>query len=260
MREWWTTHQGSSRRGHGLLRAVAEVVFESQTETTIKLARRWLQDRLNQSTADVLRTLAAQVAPLILVEKTPQTTGRVEHMQRIERQFPQARFLHLLRHPYGQVRSRLERRLKKLASAGQVMDLVEVSHRFGGVDPQMMWHRCNSNILAFLATVQPKQQMRVRGEDLLSDPDRWLREIAIWLNLRSDSGAIEAMRHPERSPFARFGPRNALMGGDENFFRQPTLRPIEPIVQSLDSPLPWRRDGAGFAPRIRELARHFGYS
>jgi len=102
--------------------------------------------------------------------------------------------------------------------------------------------------------------MRVHGEALFADPDRQLREITLWLNLRSDSEAIEAMKHPERSPFARFGPSNALMGGDENFFRQPSFRPFEQTPQSLDAPLPWRRDGARLAFKVRELAQQFGYS
>ncbi len=258
MQEWWTAHQGTDRID-GLSRAVAEIMFKGQTETTIKLARQWLR-RSDLSTADVLRMLADKVAPLALVEKTPQATERVQYMQRIVTEFPQARFLHLLRHPFGQVRSRLERRLKKLKEVSPTMDLVEVAQRFGGVDPQMLWYRCNSNILTFLAAVEPEQQMCVRGEDLLSDPDRNLRKITLWLNLRSDPEAIEAMKHPERSPFARFGPPNAPMGGDEKFFQNPGFHRMQLTVQSLDGPLPWRRDGARFAPKIRELAHRFGYS
>lgn len=259
MQEWWAAHQGTDRVD-GLSRAVAEIIFGAQTEATIELARQWLRQRSDQTTANVLRSLGDKVFPLILVEKTPQATERLEHMQRIMKDFPQARFLHLLRHPFGHVQSRVNRRLKHLRKVTPTMDLVEAARRFGGADPQMLWYRCNSNILAFSATVPPEQRMRVRGEDLLADPDRQLREITLWLNLRSDPQTIEAMKHPERSPFARFGPRNAPMGGDENFFQQSELRPIQPSVQSLDGPLPWRRDGAGFAPKVRNLARILGYT
>jgi sulfotransferase family protein len=259
MQEWWAAHQGTDRVD-GLSRAVAEIIFGAQNEATIELARKWLRQRSNRSTANVMRSLGDKVSPLIMVEKTPQATERLEHMQRIMRNFPQASFLHLLRHPFGHVQSRLNRRLKHLRKITPRMDLAEAARRFGGADPQMLWYRCNSNILSFLATVPPEQWMRVRGEDLLDDPDRQLREIALWLNLRSDPEAIDAMKHPERSPFARFGPRSAPMGGDENFFRQSELRLLQPIVHSLDGPLPWRRDGAGFAPKVRNLARIFGYT
>jgi len=259
MREWWLAHRGTSRVD-GLSRAVAEIIFGAQTEATIELALQWLWRQSDQSSAAILRILADKVFPLILVEKTPQATERVEHMQRIIRDFPQARFLHLLRHPFGHVRSRVYRRLNHLRRVRPTIDVFEAAQRFRGADPQMLWYRCNSSILAFLATVPPEQQLRVYGEVLLADPDRQLREIALWLNLRSDSEAIEAMKHPERSPFARFGPRNALMGGDENFFQQPLLRPAQPVAQSLDTPFPWRRDGAGFAPKVRTLARILGYT
>ena len=211
MAEWWISHQGTDRTD-GLSRAVAEIIFKSQTEGTVRLAQQWLR-RPYQTTGDILRALARRVSPRILVEKTPQATERIEHMQRIVCEFPQARFLHLLRHPFGQVLSRIERRRKKFAEASPAMDLVEAAQNFGGADPQMLWYRCNSNIVTFLNTVEPEQQMRIRGEDLLAAPDKHLREIAMWLNLRSDTDAIEAMKHPENSPFAGFGPPNARMGG-----------------------------------------------
>jgi hypothetical protein len=259
IREWWAAHEGTDRVD-GLSRAVAEVIFGTQTEATIEVARQWLRQRSDQSTANVLRALADTVFPLILVEKTPQATERVDHMQRIVRDFPQVRLLHLLRHPFSHVQSRVNRRMNHLRKVAPTIDVFEAAERFGGADPQMLWYRCNSSILMFLAGVPPEQQMRVRGEVLLADPDRQLREIALWLGLRSDPEAIEAMKHPERSPFARLGPRNAPMGGDENFFRRPEFQPITPIVQGLDTPLPWRRDGAGFTPKVRNLARLLGYT
>jgi hypothetical protein len=256
--EWCSACLGSDR-SDGLSRAVAEVVFNAQTESTITAARRWISERRNCSTADVLRALSDQIAPRVPVEKTPQVTERLAYMQRIIDNFPRARFLHLLRHPFGHVQSRINRRLKSLRKLKPTAGLVEAAQNFGGADPQMLWHSCNLNILAFLTAVPSHQHMRIRGEDLLACPDRYLREIAIWLDLRSDSEAIEAMKHPERSPFACLGPPNAPMGGDENFFARPSLSPHTTAVQTLDGALPWRLDGAGFAPKVRDLARFLGY-
>jgi hypothetical protein len=258
MTEWWLAHQGSDRTD-GLSRAVAEIMFDGQTPRNIRLAWQWLR-RPDLSTADVLRDLANKVAPLMLVEKTPQAAERIEYLRRMNAEFPAARFLHLLRHPLGHVLSRLERRLKHLRKTEPQIDLVDVAQRFGGADPQMLWYRCNANIVSFLDSIGPERKMRMRGEELLSDPDIHLREIAEWLHLRSDPEAIDAMKHPERSPYACFGPPNAPMGGDENFFKQPVLRPFRPVSQSLEEALPWRLDGKGFRPVIRDLARTFGYN
>jgi hypothetical protein len=259
MNEWWATHQGSSRT-HGLLRAVAQIMFGTQTDATINSARQWLRERPRHSTADIMRALAERVLPLTIVEKTPQATERVDNMQAILSEFPRARFLHLLRHPFGHVLSRVTRRLKNLRKLTPTVELVDAAEQFGGADPQMLWYRCNRNILTFLSRVRSDQQMRVRGEDLLADPDPGLRAITGWLTLRSDVDAIDAMKHPELSPFARFGPRNAPMGGDETFFERPPLRPYSVPIQTLDQPLPWRKDGAGFDSRVKQLARLLGYT
>jgi len=179
-------------------------------------------------------------------------------MQRMVRAFPDARFLHLLRHPFGHVRSRLERRLSA-SEIGEPEALLKAAHRLGG-DPQLLWYRCHRNILAFLKTIPPGSHLQIRGEDILNNPDQHLPKITRWLELRSGSAEIEQMTHPERSPFAGFGPENARRGGDEKFFRHPALRPASRASQPLDAPLPWRADGAGFLPQIRELARQFGYA
>ena len=66
--------------------------------------------------------------------------------------------------------------------------------------------------------------MRLRGEDLLSEPRIYVRQIAEWLGLRTDDEATEAMLHPENSPFACYGPANAKFGNDPNLLEAVCLR------------------------------------
>ena len=68
------------------------------------------------------------------------------------------------------------------------------------------------------------------------------------------------MKRPEASPFACFGPLNAVFGNDPKFLRDPKLRPYRRRPQSLDGPLSWRADGASFHPRVIEMAHGFGYT
>jgi len=120
----------------------------------------------------------------------------------------------------------------------------------------------------FLAALPAAQKIRIRGEDILHQPDHHLRHILAWLELCADSDAIEPMKHPERSPFAGFGPRGARFGNDPFFLKNPALRPhrdsrrLEDRVkpQSLAGSLSWREDGAGFSPKVQQLAREFGYT
>jgi hypothetical protein len=101
--------------------------------------------------------------------------------------------------------------------------------------------------------------MRVRGEDMMMDPPRYLADICRWLGLRADVDALEEMMHPERSPFACFGPLDALFGNDPNFLSGPTFRPHKVKLPSLTDPVPWREDGAALKPEVVALAHELGY-
>jgi hypothetical protein len=117
----------------------------------------------------------------------------------------------------------------------------------------------NANVCKFFGSVPENQKLRVRGEDLLRDPDTCLRQIVDWLGLRNDAEAMEMMKHPEQSPYACFGPPGARFGNDPFFLKEPALRVVRLEQQSLDRPLSWREDGKGFLPKVRRLAEEFGY-
>ena len=101
------------------------------------------------------------------------------------------------------------------------------------------------------------QHMRLRGEDLLSDPSTYLRQIAEWLEVRTDADAVDAMMHPERSPFACHGPVNAKYGNDPNFMENPALRPYTYKARPLEwEPSPG--ETAELGETVRVYAMQFG--
>ena len=95
--------------------------------------------------------------------------------------------------------------------------------------------------------------------DLLAEPQNALKRVAEWLGLRTDATAVEQMMHPERSPFARFGPPGARLGNDIHFLERPALQSGQARPHSLEGPLGWRSDRAGFLPEVVELSRYLGY-
>ena len=237
---------------HGLLRVVAELFFGGQTEDNVRRAARWLLRRTGFSPGYIIRQIAAKVAPQILVEKSPSTGRAIEYLERAADMFPGARFIHLVRHPRGQGESVLKF-LREREKEGRVPAMHWMLH------PQDVWLRVNRNICRFLDSIPAAQQRRVRGEDLLREPDAHLREIAVWLGLRTDPEAIAAMKHPENSPYACFGPPGARGGYDPLFLKDPSLHPFSQKHQSLLGPLSWSPDGSGFSKPIQQLARAFGY-
>lgn len=245
-----------SNRRLGLLRAVAEIYAGEQTTATITMAQHWASAREDQPTEKVYQELVSKIDPLIAVEKSPAYTISTDRLIRIYETFPDARFIHLVRHPIPQCES-----VMKLNDGifAYFVNAFEFEDNRIIVDPQIAWHDININILNFLDMVPKDQQMLLRGEDFMEQPQKHLAIICRWLGIRDDQDAIEEMLHPERSPFACFGPINALFGNDPNFLRGPGFRQHKPKTPSFDTILSWRDDDKGLRPEVIELAIQFGY-
>jgi len=275
MAEWWgACEEQTFPRAHGLLRVIAELFFGGQTEATVRRASGWLRRRSHLTTGMLMETLAARAHPRILVDKSPSVVYSVKFLERIRGLFPRARYVHLLRHPraHGEsVMKFIEERkrhgpipeshwLLHLCTYPDLSpDASDVLERSRELDPQKSWFVLNQNIDEFFKSLPDEQKLRVRGEELLQAPDEPLRRIAAWLGVRADDAAIDEMKHPERSPYACFGPPGARYGNDSFFLESPALRPARAKEQSLDGQLSWREDGSDFMPEIKQLAREFGY-
>ena len=274
MEQWWArASQATYQAAGGLLRTVAQLYFGSQSEWTVRMARQWLRNRSEVTTDFIFKVVADKVFPLILVEKSPSTVSSLQNLRRMRDNFPNSRFIHLLRHPRGYSESVMglldeERKRGPIPSNHW---LLQISSQASGqprasgperpvLDPQFSWYARHRTICDFLRTIPLDAQMRVRGEELLAGPDRVLPEITGWMGLRSDASAIEAMKHPECSPYAFFGPPEAHYGNDASFLRDPSLRPGRARAHHLEGPLGWRSDGQGFSDEVTGLAREFGYS
>jgi len=256
---------------HGLLRAVAQVIFGEQSEANVIQAWAWLQRRNRCTTGYIFELLAERVAPRLLVEKSPSIVYQVENLVRIREMFPDARYVHLVRHPRGHCESVMKHIRKATEEDGTVppwlLELASFSpaNRQAGdssagiLDPQHNWLSLHTNIKDFLMTVPPEHTLQIRGEELLSSTDKTLRKILGWLSVRLDDDVLGEMKHPERWPYAMFGPSNARFGTDQFFFEHPVLRPDRAETLSLEGPLSWRVDASGFVPKVKKLAVEFGY-
>jgi Sulfotransferase family len=258
----------------GLVRAVAQLYFGEQNAGTVRMARKWLDDRAGLSTDQVFRLLSTTVYPAILIDKSPSTVDNREILHRTYSKFPQAQFIHLLRHPRGYCESVIKlidekasykpipptHWLLKFASGNLPEGYSRDRAERVVLDPQNRWYSRNHLIREFLKSVPARQQIRILGEDLLARPAENLKKIAEWLDLRTDVSEIEKMTHPERSPYSFIGPPGARLGNDGHFLNNPSLQASQPISQDLEGRLSWRNDDQGFYPRVKALARGFGYT
>jgi hypothetical protein len=100
----------------------------------------------------------------------------------------------------------------------------------------------------------------MRGEDFINERELNLRNICNWLDIAYDEPALQAMLHPEDSPYASLGPLGAHLGNDLNFLESPKLRSTRIESPVLTIPLSWRTDNKPLQDRVIKLARDFGYN
>ncbi len=242
---------------HGLLRTLAQLYAGEQNIDSIQMAYRWIIARRGRDTGSVFHELCDKISPLITVEKSPGYLGKPVYLQRMLEAFPNARFMHLLRHPAGQGESLLKAKGGKLILT--LMDSVDYVGDQRVPDPQILWHDANIEVLQFLEQVPAQNRLQVRGEDFIRDMDAELKRVCDWLGLASGSAELAAMKHPEDSPFAHVGPVNARLGNDINFLESPAIRPARVQDYDLAAPLSWRPDGQPLRPEVVALAHEFGY-
>ena len=242
---------------HGLLRTVAQVFSGEQTAESVRMAERWLNQRDSFSSSDVFFELQDAVAPLRIVEKSPGVLRHRIYLDRIIKTFPNAKFVHLVRHPIPQGESVL----KAKGGVGVLMALNSVDQRspVAALEPQIAWHDAQIQILRFLDTLPDHQFITLQGETLMNDLDGVLPALCRWIGVSDAPEAVDAMRHPELSAYSCMGPSNAPLGNDVNFLKSPSLREGKIKLPDLDSPLPWRADKAPLHPRVKSLAQALGY-
>lgn len=243
----------------GLLRALALLRWGAQTAENVLEAANFLEDCADWDSADMMdyvMDLAAQATGAkYCLEKSPSITFLPHGLDRVRRAWPEALYIHVTRDPVN---------LKK-----SMDEFVETSRRFTPEEKAMRlegsmtaWPVTQRNILDFCASLAPGQYLRIRGEEVLEDAPRVMRQVAEWLGLRTDDAAVTAMLHPEESPYAHLGPVNAPFGNDPKFVDNPVFRPGKPRMGSLSrwlaSPEAARFDDAR-AAYIERLANALGY-
>jgi len=225
----------------GLQRVVAELFFDGQTPAALASAAGWMEKRRRVGTAAIIDLLLNRIHPRTGVEKSTRTAMWAASMERARTWYPQARFIHLLRHPIAAIQS---------MTRGTPDDIGFVEYSAN------VWLHSHCAISRFLATLPPAQVFCVQAEKILRDPDQRLPHLMAWLEIGASKEEIEAMKRPENSPYAR-----ALEGvpadSDAGFLAQPRLRAI-PEDPPLEIPAHWRLSRV-LALRLTEMAQQFGY-
>ena len=236
----------AASRLKGVARAIAQLHEASLQEDAVLRAFEWLFDRRQLSTAEVMAYLLGLASPLVGVEKTPDITRAGQALNRCMSSYPEARYLHLTRHPVSSQRSMREAWRPEHGP-----------DEFSAPRNVMQWYSSHLRIIQALDKLPRDQWMRVRAEDLLGAPHIWLPRILAWLQLEWDDRIIARMTRTEKWLFALDSDLGLQWGGDWKFFANPALRPVPGPAAALVDP-EWKIPQEGFR-RVTALARYLGY-
>ena len=157
----------------GLVRAVMEI-RGCTAKTAAEIIGRWEDEGWTARRA--YGQLQEWLGERILVDKTPSYVLDPAILQRAEEDFEEPLYVHLVRHPYGMIRSFEEAKLDQI--------FFRQEHPFERRElAELIWLVSQENILSFLDSVPARRRHLVRFEDLVRDPEPVLRGLCEFLGL-----------------------------------------------------------------------------
>lgn len=184
----------------------------------------------------------------LLVDKTPWYVVDVDILKRIDRDFVDPLYIHLVRHPLGMVRSYEESSMQRLLPPNATQE-----GSFGSRElAELTWLLAQQNTLEISKHVSADRWLQVRYEDLVVEPEAVLRRMCSFIGVPYES----AMANPYDDMDRRMtdGVASASrMSGDLKFHLHNAINP--------EAAVRWRNfyseDVLG--SETRELAAALGY-
>lgn len=245
----YAKRKGIAHRSPGLVRTVAELHFGGQVQETELAALAWLAERAAWSGTTMFDVIQDWVAPWTAVQKSPDDVQSAATLSRLSGAYPRASYIHLTRHPSTSILSMYDH-WTRMVPGGPPPGLVQTC-----IDTYVQTHR---RILEFESSKGADRVLQVKAEDVLNRPDDSLRAILRWLSLDDSQKAVDAMKHPERSPFAQPLPiaGGFTGGGDASFLEDPVPHAVI-VPTGLEPPMGWFNDD-NWAD-VKEIATCLGY-
>jgi len=168
----------------GAIRAVMEV-RECDGEEAARMMEEFEESGL--TTKGFYRLLQEWLGDRTMVDKTPSYSMDLEVLRRAEQYFENALYIHLVRHPYGMIRSFEEARLDQI--------FFKFEHSFSRRQlAELVWTISQQNILQFLADIPAHRQFRLIFEELVRDPKQCVERMCEFLNIRFHAEMLDPYR------------------------------------------------------------------
>jgi hypothetical protein len=172
----------------GTIRALMEI-NGCDVEQATRIMEGYEEQRL--STQQFYRRMQEWIGDRMLVDKSIFYALNLDILRRAEADFAEAKYIHLVRHPYGMIRSFEEARLDRVMFRDRhgftVRELAE-----------LIWTISHENILEFLKAVPAPRQHRVSFEALVREPREVMEGICQFLGLAFEAEMLEPYKDPQR--------------------------------------------------------------
>lgn len=192
---------------------------------------------LDRTIPDVYAWLQGKLGARMLVDKCPHLAASPEALERLDRWFPDARWIWIVRHPGSVVRS------------VENMPMAEVLLQGYADGPREMWGLTNGVLRRFFDRLPDARKRRVKYEDLVATPEPVMRGVCETLGVPFHPLVLE----PYEGDRMRDGPPGARAVGDPNLAGRTQIEP-ELATKWLAG-----FDPASVGPITHQLARELGY-
>jgi hypothetical protein len=164
----------------------------------------WLQRWVDRNTpvGTMYSILQKMSAPRRVVDKTTLNAAFLSFLEKSKYVSPNARYIHLVRHPYSVIESLLRTYYMGMPSKKSFQEA------------EALWIVPNRNILSFLSGLDPRRYQRLRYEDLVRNPAPVMRSVCRFLGIGFETALLEPY-HGKRMTEGSPGRFQSL--GDPNF-------------------------------------------
>jgi acyl transferase domain-containing protein/acyl-CoA synthetase (AMP-forming)/AMP-acid ligase II/pimeloyl-ACP methyl ester carboxylesterase len=229
---------GVSYLGEGLQKALMELKGIDATESQA-LIDNFVEENLDIQ--DVYSLLQELTGEKILIDKSPTYANEKDTLDQGELLWENAKYIHLVRHPYAVIESFTRMRMDKLVGAGD-NNPYQVA--------ESIWTNSNQNTFDFFANLDPNKHYLVRYEDLVSNPQHTMEGVCEFLNLPFDAAVL----HPYEGKRMTEGVRDKSMSvGDPNFNKHERIE-AELANNWQNIKLPYQLN-----PLTQQIAQSIGY-
>ncbi|MGY6530407.1 MAG: alpha/beta fold hydrolase [Cyanobacterium sp.] len=200
----------SSHLGEGLIRTVMDLK-QISVEESEGLVNQWIEENLTIAQVyEILQTLGENC---ILIDKSPTYANSKSTLYNAENIFSQAKYIHLVRHPYSVIESFARMRMDKL------LDIKEVNPYEIG---ESIWYQSNQNIVNFAKKIDGNKILTIYYENLVTSPEKEMEKITNFLGIKFNKSLLNPYEG-ERMTTGLY--KQSMSVGDPNFNSRQKIDP-----------------------------------